>query len=652
MEMFGSDVRVPQSGDEKAVRYLRMVARGLSLRNEHMEDWRDNERVAYAEHEDAPGQDNPRSNKLTSFLESRTAALAYRSPRVKLTPRNEAGWEPVEVPVIDPVSGPVMDEIQDPMTGMVQQMPRTKQIARYKVREALVNYLLGRHDFRAAASGRLCVQQALLSGIGVMKVGYEPDYEEMEEKADPIPAEDAVFVSPEELRENYEVGPGGAPMIDENGMLVPKGDLPISERWFIDWCDTKRMIFDPDGENDFSNHAWVAFEDIQPLDKVKKNGFFRNTKNLKSTGVGRHYTHEQGDQAGRFLAGGGVDAFAASKDDRKMVRLFEVWDFDKGRLVVLADGHGKLLRDDPIPDGVSKQTGPWAFYRPFERVGEWYGHAPATTLRKKERMIDVAVQSAIEEMRKAAAKIIVNSDAFDSNNLEKLRRPTREIISLDDLPAGMSVSDVVAPLMYPSVAPQMFDYVGFLSGLYDEDAGQPGESRGVASADTATQVNALTSRESMREDYQRNIYRETWREALKKLDDSVQQNMTIEQAITILDGDGTAWIAQVDPEMIQCDCDVDVDVQDMEPMDRYQDRQNFVQVLTMAAQAPFLFANPQAAEGVFEMFGITDKRISSGISQTAMMQLQAEMQPKAPPKPETGPPQDEAQAISQQGGEM
>lgn len=640
--MLGQNLRAPASSDTRTKWWFSELERGIEKRNLRIEEWERNEKYAFRDIEATQGEDNTQVNKLGSWIEARTAALAYRNPRAKLQPRNADGWEPVEVPIIDPQIGPVIDE----MTGM----PKTKFIPRFKVREHTLNYLLSLPNFRAAAEGRLGIKAAQLHGIGCFKVGYTADFESTEETAPPVPADQVPFEDPEYLKENYEYD-GDTPMIDKEGMLVPKGQIPVNESWFIDWHDTKKMIFDPDGENRFADHRWVAYEYVKTLDEVKADPYFQNTDDLSATGSSRDKMHETAGVVGSFSGETGQAGDYRRRD--KLVRLFEIWDKEHGRLIVLADGHGKPLRDDPFPDGIDGKTGPWSFYRPVERLGEWYGHEPASDLRILNDWYNKANKQSMNEMRKAAWKGIIDKRVVSHQDIERLTGPRNEMVALDfEKVPGSNPTNVMQLLQFPSVAPEMFRYSQIIAQNFDEVAGQPGESRGVASADTATQVKQLSARETMREDFQRAIYAECWREILKKLDDSIQANMTMEQAITINDGDGYAFMTMVTPELIMCDCDVDIDVEEMAPRDKMADKANFVQAMTVASQAPWLVMTPQGAEAFFEMFGINDRRLSNSISQGAMLQMQlaaAGAQGKQDAKPNNDPPRDEATAISQEG---
>lgn len=645
-----NEQNVPRGTEERVKRYLEDIKRGIRNRKKHLEVWQANKEAAYSDSL-AVADDVTRIDKLGSFLESRVAALAHRNPRCRIVPRNDSGWEPIDVPVIDPNTGPVTEQIQDPMTGQVIEIPQTRRVPRFKVLENAVNYLLSRHDFRAAASGRLCVKSALYTGIGCMSVGYSADYEDVDDDvAATISLDEAMLMDVAWLRENYEFSEPdqdgvAMPQVDSLGNLVPKGQIPISEQWFIDWVDTEKVIFDPDGENDPHSMRWVAIEEWRRLEDVKRDKRLKNTKDLKATG---RSVDEDEDFAAKYLD----DLDNPKNEAKKMVQLFTLWDFDRGSLVVLAKDHDKPLRDDPIPDGVCRKTGPFVYYRPDERPSEWYCKAPLTNLRKISNFYNDANRQAMQELRKATAKILGDSRFLTAANKDRLNSPEKEVIILDmdQAPAGATLEHAVTALKYPSLAPEMFQYTRYIAQNFDEVAGQPGESRGVATANTATQTNALTSREFMREEYQRGIYAETWRAAVKKLVDSLQTNMTIEQAITIMEGDGYAWLAMLTPDMIQGDYDVEVDVEDLEPMNKQQDRANLVNLLTIVGQSPWLAADEQAFDGMCDMFGLHDKRIAKGIARMAEMQMMMLMAPKQPQKTGSAAPENEGDAIAQQGG--
>lgn len=647
--------------DRELLRWYRQeMRRSVKARKTHLKAWKYNEKATYDD-SFADQDDSPRVDKLGSFMEARVAAIAFRNPRIKIRPRRDSGWDPVSVPLLDPETGPVMEPVlspegmplMDPITGQPQVQQVMRQVPRFKILEHTVNYFMSRPSSRAAASGRLCVKSGLMTGVGVLRVGFQGDYEEPEDDGVlPLPLEQAVYQDVEWLRKNYEFADTGEPMLDSQQHLVPKGQIPISELFFIDWDDSKQMLFDPDGENDMTRHRYVAHEEWVHLDEVKKNKLYSGTSDLKATGRKGHSEHDPESHDLDVGFDFGMDPDEVDSEQVDMVHLYHIWDFVRDKYVVMAEGHDSFLRNEEIPDGVCKRTGPFAYYRPIEIPSKWYGKAPVTNLRKQSRFVDETNRQLKEEMRKASVKILVDSEILTPENIEQLNSPNREVIVVDTtrLSSGKTLQDAVFPIVMPTVSAQLFAFKQEAERDFDESAGQPAQSRGQSTGGTATEVNALQGREFMREEYQRSVYMECWLDAATKFVDTLQTNMTQEQAITVNEGDGVAWSMNITPEMIQGDFDIEISIEELEPANKQQDRANLVNLLTIVGQAPFLAADEQAFEGITEMFSMSDRRIAKGVSAMAQMTIAAMMAPAQPEKPGTGAAENEADAISKQGG--
>lgn len=636
--------------NDKLRTWVKRVDDGIKARNEVIDEWRRNEdysaldKEALSEFEMYGDGDQAAINKVGSWLESRMASLAFRNPRVKLKPRQKDGWTGVQVPVMDPNTG--QPQI-DPMT----MMPVMRSVPKYRVMEDTVNFMVSQPSFRLGASSRLFVKSALLA-MGCMKVGYWPQFEQVKEQAEPLHVDNMMLFDPAYLTEKYEFSQGQdgsqIPMFDERGFLVPRGKRPISEQWFIDWADHKKMIFDPDGENDFRQHRWVAYEYLRPLKDVKEDPTFKNTEELVATA-----RYEFDDESKKKTQSwGSLDTqpgHESERDREGLVKLIEIWDFDEQEVLVIADGHDEFLREDPCPDGVDPITGPYVFYRPVERLGQWYPHPPASDLVPINRAYNKASHLQLAEMGKAKSKILIKGDGFDQNCKAQLKSAADEVIEYKGGgPLGESI--LVVPL--PNRAAELFAHKAQYSRDFDETAAQSAEERGQAASDTATQSRIMDSRSRERVDFQRSVLADAWREIFKKLIDSVQANMTVPQYVTINGEDGGVMAMEVSREMILGDYEVDIEIEDLIPTDRMAEAAQLNNLLVTVSQAPWLAADERGAEELFKMFGVTNKPLADSISRGAQMQMMMLMAPKQPAKPGTDAPEDEATAIAQQGGEF
>jgi len=214
------------------------------------------------------------------------------------------------------------------------------------------------------------------------------------------------------------------------------------------------------------------------------------------------------------------------------------------------------------------------------------------------------------------------------------------------------VSDSFIPYAPPPVSDAIYANISLIEKDIYEIAGMPPEALGSPKSKTATQVNAMGQGLGSRMDFDRMVLADTLREAIKKLDDSIEANMTMERAVSIMGADGQAFVGIVDPDMIVGDFDVDIDVEDMMPVDSAQQAALKVQVMQIAGQSPWLFADETLATGWGREFGLKDVNFMKALSKSAQMQMQMLAGPQQPMVPNAPPPQNEADAIAQMGAEM
>jgi hypothetical protein len=634
--------------DKKLRDWVKRIDDGIKARNEVIDEWRRNEDYAVlaqdqmSEFEMYGDGDQAAVNKVGSWLESRMATLAYRNPRVKLRPKKQDGWDGVPMPVVDPMTGQPQ---VDPMTGR----PTMRMVPKYRVMESTVNNIVSQPSFQLGASSRLFVKSALLA-MGCMKIGYWPQFEQDKDKAEPIHADNMMLFDPKYLLDKYEFtdGEDGAviPMFDKDGFLVPRGTRPISEEWFIDWVDHKKMVFDPDGQNDFRQHRWVAYQYTRPLKDIQNDPTFKNTKDLQATA--KHQFDE--NEKKKTQVWGSLDTKLGSGDDREregLVDLVEIWDFDDQEILVIADGHDQFLKEDPCPKGVDPVTGPYVVYRPIERLGEWYPHPPASDLVPINKSYNKANSLELAEMGKAKSKMIVKEDGWDSTGLSKLKSTADEVIVYK---GALTLPESVYVVQMPNRAAELFAHKMQYSKDFDEVAAQSAEERGQAASDTATQSRIMDSRSRERTDFQRSVLGDAWKQIFKKLIDSIQANMTKPQYVTINGEDGSIMSIEVSREMILGDYEVEIDVEDLAPTDRMAEGAQLANLLVTVSQAPWMAADERGFEELCKIYGVSNKPMTDAIARGAQMQLAMLMAPKQPAKPATDAPQDEATAISQQGG--
>ena len=627
--------RAGSYGDDKVKDWHYQLDRGIRRREAEEDQWACNERAASPDLTSAVYTEvdygNTSANKVGSFLRNHRASIAFNNPRVKLTPLTSDGYTPMQVPIIGE-NGQIQ---QDPQTGQVM----TRPVLKHKVRESVINDMVAAPMFGMQATGGRLVSSGCI-GYGVLKTGYRPDFETRYEPE----AEQTVGLTDDgrlDLSKFARNKVDGSLIEGDDGKrLVERSEIPAWEDWFVDWVSYRRMIIDPDGENDDTRHAWVAEEIIKTLEDVQDDPLYKNTKDLVGGWEGEY---ENKSSKGKFF-----DFSDDYKDEAERVRLFEVWDLREKRHLVLADGHGEFLLDEPLPDGIYNH--PYAFFRPNEELGEFYNRPIVTDLAPVAAAYVESRRLELVAMKRSVRKVLVRKGKMSPAAKRQLMSSIDMEIVEVDVNIGTPFSEIAAMLAPPPLSSDIYRNSEMISRDFDEIAGTHEAQRGGSSSDTtATEVRFAASAGTSRQRFERAQLGETYRVMFKKLDDSIEANMTMNRAVQLEDSDGQAFVGAVDSDMITGDFDVSVDVDDLGPSDDQAEMAHFISLLQVIGQNPFPFTQEPVVRAICEKVNMKDERFIKAMVQAAQQQAQMLMMQATPPppNPEAGPPESEAQAISQ-----
>ena len=654
-ELLGSNTRSPMHADDDVRDLFYKIDQGIKRRRRETDDfWAKNEAFDDGRHWDQQWgtPDDIKINKVASWINTHIAQTVFHNPTARLTPKSPSGYDQVDAPIIDPETGPVVDPMPNQMTGQIEMVPRTRPISRHKIVEGLTNNVAHGPQMGLKDTLRRFVRASQL-GYGVLKVGYKPLLKPWAYEQRRDPETDPETGLPR--WDNYEIQrfDDGRPMLDargkvipirtEEGYLIPIDGGVVSDLWFVDWVHYRHMIIDPNGGNNFRTHDWVAEEYVRSLKDVQNDPRYKNTKDLVATGQAyiddpSDLEHDEARVPGMDTDGRSQEPFI--KDQSEVIRLFEFWDLKNKRVIILADGHGEKLLDEPIPAGIDHS--PYVFYRPFERITktyEFYPKPPVTDLICLNDELNKARKMQMAAFRKETRKYLYDRARIKDAEAKKLTSPEDMQFIGVDLKPGESLLDAITPVPNTPVSPALFGYIKNIELNFDEVAGQPSEARGQARAETATQVENMQLHATLRVDDQRNQLADCLAEMFKKLTDSIQTNMTTEQAVTIMGPEGQSFQTFANDEMIIGDYDHSVDVEEMTPRNRAVQMAQFTQFMNMVLGggevSMQLLQDREGNEALFELYGITDQRIINAITngmkraleqQQAAQQMQMQMQ--------------------------
>ncbi len=287
--------------------------------------------------------------------------------------------------------------------------------------------------------GNAAVRRAILSAfldLGVIKVGYRPDFEDDDMRGVFATDEEGNYISggtdkatgyvlPELEKGDYLRDGDGEIIFDEEmGLpLLHPGTLQ-GEKFFVEWVPVQNLLFDPEGGNDFQRHRWIAEEWVRPLDDVRNDPRYSPSvrRAVEATDKMGAKPGDQEALKGANKWSGTVvnDSTAIACDmDGQRVRGWTIYDFEKGRMIEIAkhveSGRNDIpLLDMPMPEGM--KHGPYVFLRYNEDPGRFYQKTDVESARKLELENNITRSQMLNHRNQSRPRWFeVRGSGFDSD---------------------------------------------------------------------------------------------------------------------------------------------------------------------------------------------------------------------------------------------
>ena len=409
---------------------------------------------------------------------------------------------------------------------------------------------------------RLSILDAFFS-FGTIKVGYVADFE-----SNPTYGNFNVIGYDEGGDPIYEIDPEtGKPLSDDEEEIV------TNEAFFARRRSPRVMLFDPECENYFEDGRWIAEEIVKTIEDVKASRLYDNTKDLEASfSVKPGYGTDDIDH----------EEYPELREDLERITIYEMYDLEHDKLLVMADGHDKFLRDETTPDGV--EGCPYVFLRFNETPDEMYPISDIKNLKPVQEEYNLGRSMIMTHAKRYARKYGYTDSTFGSNaeqEMEKVKNPEDglffKVQDLKEMPQPL----VDAPLdaaVYSSFeqAKQDFREVG----------GATESERGVVERrKTAYEASKIAEASSIRKEDRKSLVEDFASEIGSKLLQSMQANLTIEEAVEIMGQSGVEWV-NISREEIEGQFTVGVEIGSCAPRIPEFERQEMINMMQVIAQFP------------------------------------------------------------------
>ena len=360
---------------------------------------------------------------------------------------------------------------------------------------------------------RIAIQNAFCS-YGVIKAGYRCHYQDDGARG--------VFAKNE--AGEYLLDENGDPTLsqgkflkDEGGLIRDDDGIPLlhpgkltKEQWDISAVDPRMMLFDIESGPDFFQHRFVIEEWLRPLEEVKADPRFKKaardrlTASATMQGAETQRKSVFGGQSSGSTHGGNGSSEAVDADEAR-IRGWDIYDFVEDRYYVLpesGDGDDEFLLDDVMPTGM--EQGPYRFLKFTEDMGtEWYPIPDGIDMALTNLEYNITRSQMMIHREHTKTRYLEMPGAFDGAGIDAEEERAKWATGADASLIKVSSANAILPAPKGQLDNSFMQAIPNIAADFNEVSGMPGESRGIADSDTATQASILAGGAQMRNEDRR-----------------------------------------------------------------------------------------------------------------------------------------------------
>ena len=591
-------ITIPIEGVGNGRDWLNRLASSLQQRSSEQTIWNRNLKWENNQHWgeegliENPEQDRVSVNKVGAWLSDRIPKVMFKRPGFQLSPRSRAGFQ----------------LIQTEATSMESGATQTIAIPAYKLTQAAMNFYSGQPELDFRGNLRRAIHGGY-SGFGCIKTGYSAqmarDFDAQKGK--------------KTKKEEYMKDDLGMIILDEKGDPLPLASN-LMDAWFMDFVPWWRMLLDPDGGVDVRNHAFVACEYLRTVESLKADPRYKNTGDLGAAATVPLFVNRNDDLEpnNESVLYGPTMLTSDQSDEQKFVRIFEIFDHDKDRLITVADGYEQELENVPMPDGVERN--PYSFLRFHERPWQFYPRTEVDDLVKLNQEWDIFRTQLMKWVRRTNRKYIARRGAFSPAELKKLTSNEDMAVALTDRQLD---EKLITDLPMSGISGDFFGYGNMI--LRDMDAvgrSSTGMTGNAGAAQTATAVGVSEQHHGVGIEDDRETVAQFVADIGTKMMRSMKATMTGEQMVQLTGEKGAHFAIDINKSQFYADCYVEVNANEMAPRNSDLAMSQFTELFKTIIQMPQVLQSEKFVQVMADLYGIHDPQFVEAINEVGQIIMQ------------------------------
>jgi len=416
-----------------------------------------------------------------------------------------------------------------------------------RVVEFVDNYLIRELNLKKAM--KQCILSTYLTGTGVIKLGYDSEFGFIPRQA---VTEDTETVT--------QVGRQTGSKIEYRVNVKP--GMP----WAINVLPDD--IITPYGYRDFEAFPWIAHKILRPLEDVKEDQKYKNTKDLKGG-----YIFSSLEDKAKIERG----------EEAKFALLYEIRDVKNRRIIVICENEVLLDEDDALQiEGL-----PYEFLIFNEDPEHFWGISDVTMVKAQQLELNEIRTQAHKHRKLSAIKFLVQKGVIKLTELDKL-------LSSDVGPAVEVETDAInqaVQVLQPHIPPDLTTEaqnvladIRETLGLSRNQLGEATPQHGKTAYETAVVQQAV----EMRTDEKRDAAADLLVNIIRKWNQYIFKYWTDERVARIVGPDGReAWIKYTGEEL-KAEYTIRVDADSGIPVTKDLRQQQALKLFTLLQNHPLI----------------------------------------------------------------
>jgi len=482
--------------------------------------------------------------------------------------------------------------------------------------------------------------------LGAAKCGYRCHFEDDKKRGvfakDEVTGEYVLDEAGDPTLERGEFlkGPDGELLRDEYGVPVPHPGTLTKEDWFVEVMDPALLLFDTESGPDFFQHRWFIEEWVRPLSEVKNDPRYPAALRKRLT-ASESVRGPASQRKSIFESKQPMDGDrAAVEQDEERLRGYDIYDFQNNEYIVIPDSgvsggteNDEFLIDGPMPDGM--EHGPSRFLKYTEDVGaEWYPIPDAIDMALVNVEYNITRSQMMIHREHTKTRYLEMPGAFESEGTSAEEERAKFAHGPDGTLIKVSANNVIMPAPKAQLDSSFMQAIPNIALDFNEVGGMPGESRGVADADTATQASILASGAELRNNDRRDNQVQKWLcEIGRALLISGQQNASLDTVVMekIIEQAGVAPFRPVklSPQELLGEFEVTVEVGSTLAKSDPRTNAQLFQLITAFSQNPWMATVKGLTRRALDGINL-DPVIAEELAAAAEAQVQRENPPQQP----------------------